>query len=207
MTKGKVVIVALVVIGLLFAFGLGTNLMPKEDEDKGPGGYQSGWLEGMDRLMGRFSPRLDRGRLQPDRACNKQKGGGYKFTSNTACNIGIASLAEDAKDDYQTATLLVSNAANISVPCPEQGASATERGMLARIKVKPMVMQAKPPVVAFPAGATLTVVYTPKGKNPEKPACPGKDEVRLVALKEGGSLRLQCNGCSTSRFVKVDFKK
>lgn len=194
MTKGKVVIVTLIVLGVLFAFGLGSTLVPKKDEDKGPGGYQSGWLEGMDNLMGRFSPRLDRGRLQPDTACKKQPDGGYELTSNTACNILIA---ENAKDDYQTATLLVSNAANILVPCPpKQGASATERGM-----------QAKPPFVAFPTGATLTVVYTPKGKDPEKPACPGKDEVRLVALKEGGSLKLRCNGCSTSRFVKIDFKK
>jgi len=204
MTKGKVVIVTLIVLGLLFALGLGSMRLPKKDEDKGPGGYQSGWLKGIDFRMGRFSPRLDNGRLEPDAACNRQQDGGYKLTANTPCNIVIAG----AKDDYQTATLLVSNAANISIPCPpQQGTSPTERGMLARIKLKPIAMQAKPPVVALPTGATPEVVYTPKGEDRQEAKCPGKDEVRLVVLKEGGSLRLQCNGCSTSRFVNVDFKK
>lgn len=204
--KSKVIVVALIVTGVVFAFGLGSTLVPKKDEDKGPGGYQSGWLKGMDNLLGRFSPQLDRGRLPLDTACKEQPGkpdSAYKLTSNTACNIDISG----AGDDYQTATLLVSNATNILVPCPEQESSATERGMLARIKIKPMVMQVKPPVVALPAGATLKVIYTPQGKTPQKPECTGKDEVRLVVLKEGGSLKLQCTGCSTSRFVKVDFKK
>ena len=202
--KSKLIIVALVVVGLLFGLGLGSMRLPKKDEDKGPGGYQSGWLEGIDYLMGRFSPPLDKGRLGPAE-CDKPQDGGYKLTGNTPCNIVIAG----AEDDYQTATLLVSNAANISVPCPpKQGDQTTERGMLARIKVKPIAMQAKPPVMALPAGTTLSVVYTPDGEDSEEgPMCPGKDEVRLVVLKEGGSLRLQCNGCSTTRFVNVDFKE
>lgn len=132
--KSKVIVVALIVTGVVFAFGLGSTLVPKKDEDKGPGGYQSGWLKGMDNLLGRFSPQLDRGRLPLDTACKEQPGkpdSAYKLTSNTACNIDISG----AGDDYQTATLLVSNATNILVPCPEQESSATERGMLARIKI------------------------------------------------------------------------
>ncbi|MEA2080449.1 MAG: hypothetical protein U9P00_11440, partial [Pseudomonadota bacterium] len=101
MTKGKVVIVALVVIGLLFAFGLGTNLMPKKGEPEGGkkadteqqkksvDGYdRNGWIGSMDTLMGRFSPRLDVRRLQgpaPGGQCRLDKDVLELFTNNANC--------------------------------------------------------------------------------------------------------------------------
>ena len=204
--RSKVVIGALIVFGLLYAFGLGSTLVPKKDEDKGPGSYQSSWLDGMDRLIQRFSPRLDPQRLQPEAACNKQPDGSYRLTSGTPCNIRIARDTK-AKDDYQTATLLIRNAATINVPCPPKNDTTTERGAPALLRFKPAIVMQPKPIVAIPAGATLMVVYTPEGKSAEAPACPGKNEVRLVAGKAGGTLTLQCSGCSTSRFVELGFKK
>lgn len=200
--QSKIVIVVLIVVGLLFAISLGSSLVPKQGEDQGPGQYQSGWLERMDSLLGRFSPPLDRGRLKPLGAC-RQKDGRYEFSSDAQCDIDIAS----AKDDYETATLMISNAARVLIPCPPKPEAPAGRGVPGRLTIKPAVLMQARPFVAHQAGTKFSVVYKPQGENTEPPVCQGKNEVRLVVRKAGGVLSLTCSGCSTSRVVKAEFKQ
>ncbi len=183
--KAKIVIVVLVVIGLLFAFGLVTNLAPKKGEKQGPANYDtSGWVSSVDSLMSYFSPKLDKKRLQMDAAC-KVAGTGYTFINDNKCTINIKKLPDDADDDIQTATLKLEKGVNVKVPCAEDE---------------------KPIIVPGTIGPTFMVSYTPRGENRSAPGCAGKDEVRLVVQKEGGTLELQCQGCNTQRTLQVTLK-
>jgi hypothetical protein len=200
--QSKVVIVVLVVLGVICAISLGSGLIPKQGEDQGPGRYHSGWLEQVDGLVGRFSPPLDLRRLKPNVNC-KRKGGGYTFSSEVPCIITVG----NAKDDYETATLQISNAADIRVPCPPQAESAKERGLPERLQIKPAILAQTKPMVAHPVGAVFNVIYTPWGESEEKPTCQGKSAVRLVVQKAGGTLSLKCSGCGAGRVVKAEFKQ
>lgn len=193
MTKGKVVIVALIVLGLLFVLGLGTNLVPKKGEKKDPDEYdRSGWTGSVDKLLGRFSPRLDRRRLQrPDAGVECRRNEDIlEFTGNAACALAIKPLLPGCDDDYQSTTLTLA-----------KGGPAT-RDVRMKLKMKPAIsIQARPLSLA---GPKLKVTYQPDGKSAETVDLQGNDEIRLVVLKNGGTLTLKCTtGCSESQPVKV----
>ena len=211
-TKSKVVIAVLVVLGVLFISGLGTNLVFSKKVEGRDVDYRPAWLRTLGRLTEGFSPRLDGSRLRAGPGC-RQKNDGFEFSGDGKCNITITALPENSDDDYQTATLRVSNAVTVNVPCPDDQETATTRGAAfsTRLKVIPTVLM-KPahPMASSVSAATISVVYTPTGKTMESPRCTAndpKDEVRLVTRKAGGILMLECRGCSANRKVQVDFKK
>jgi len=208
--QSKVVIVALVVLGVVFALGLGTNLMPKkgepeggkkadkEQQEKSVDGYdRNGWLGSMDKLIGRFSPRLDVRRLQgpaPGAQCRLNNNVLELFARNADCVLTIRPRLRDCDDDYESMTLMLA-----------KQATAT-RDAAARIKMNPALMQAQPlsrlkmrPAVILP---TLVAMYQPKGKSIA--AVKKRDqEFRLVVLEQGGTLTLKCTNCSKDQPVKV----
>jgi len=218
--KSKVIIGALIVIGVVFAVGLGTNLLNKEGEGTGKKEdvdkyKREGWIGSMDNMLGRFSPRLDVRRLLPLPDCDprsglrppncrdapadfiecSRNGNVLTFTGNAECGINIRPRLPGCDNDYQSTTLKLA-----------KGAAAT-RAAAARIKMKPVLMQAQPFSRDKPELAAitpkLTVKYQPNGKTEEKVNLQGEKEIRLVVLEQGGTLKLSCTGCSKNQPVEV----
>lgn len=213
MTKGKVVIVVLILLGVLFAFGLGANLMPKEGEPEGgknadeeqqkksvEGYDKNGWIGSMDKLMGRFSPRLDASRLQRsnDGVECKRKDNVLTFNSNTGCAIKIRSRLPGCDDDYESTTLKLA-----------EGGAAT-RAAAARMKMNPALMQAQQRSRLKPQLAVITpklvVKYRPGGESGYKSVEERRGEFRLVVLEKGGDLKLSCTGCGNNQPVEVSLE-
>lgn len=213
--QGKVVIGGLVIVGLVFALSLGTNLLPKPDEGQID---RRGWLASLDTVASRFREQLASGRLSPGGDC-RQQNGGYEFNRDAMeCDIRIAREEEDV---YQAGTLVVSHAASVWIPCENEQESTASRGSafgLSPLTVKPMpVIRARPDRIGAggaatvpndtPTGASLEVVYTPEGEDSLSAGCQGENEIRLVVLKAGGRLSMRCTGCSASQVVQVRFKQ
>lgn len=215
--KSKLIIVVLIVIGVVFALGLGTNLIDKEgeprtnenmtqkqkeeEEQRAVDDYdRKGWMGSMDNLLGRFSPRLDASRFRRSNegAECKREGNILSFNSNTGCAIKILERdrESDCDDKYESTTLKLA-----------EGTAAT-RAAAARIKMKPVLMQTQPfnrvkPELAV-VKPTLTVVYKPTGESGYEPVKKRHDEFRLVVLARGGDLKLGCTGCGTNQPVEVN---
>jgi hypothetical protein len=216
--KSKLIIVVLIVIGVVFALGLGTNLIDKEGEprtnenmtqkqkeeedQRAVDDYdRNGWLGSMDQLMGRFSPRLDASRFRRSNegAECKREGNILSFNSNTGCAIEILGRhpqQDDCDDKYESTTLKLA-----------EGTAAT-RAAAARIKMKPVLVQTQPfnrvkPELAV-VKPTLTVAYKPTGESGYEPVKKRRDEFRLVVLKQGGTLKLNCSGCGNNQPVEVN---
>jgi len=210
--KSKVVIVVLIVIGVVFAFGLGTNLLPKEGEPEGgkkadkqkqkksvEGYDKKGWIGSMDKFMGRFSPRLDVRRLQgpkPGSQCRLDKGVLELFANNTDCVLNIGPRRRDCDDDYESMTLTL-----------VKDATAT-RDAAARIKINPALIQAQRLnryKLKMAAIAPKLVKYQPAGESKFEPVDERDGEFRLVVLKQGGTLKFECTSCSKNRPVTLFF--
>lgn len=218
--KSKVIIVALIGLGVAFALGLGTNLLRDEgtNEEKEKEKYRKGLVRSMDDLLGRFSPRLDASRLLPLPDCEivpklqppdclnvpsdviecGRNDNVLTLTSNVKCAINIRPRLPDCDDDYESTTLKLAEGA------------ATTRAAAARIKMNPALIQAQPfsrlkmkqPAISLPK---LVVWYKPEGK-PDKRRIDEEekgDEFRLVVLKQGGTLTLECKSCSKTQPVNV----
>jgi hypothetical protein len=213
--QGKVVIGVLVLIGVVFAMSLGTNLLPKPGVDQID---RRGWLASLDNLTARFREKITSIRLRPAADC-KQLNGGYEFNRDAMeCDVRGASAVQG---DYQTGTLVVSNAASVWIPCENEQENTTSRGTapgLRQLKVTPMqVIRPRPDRIDAggsatgpnntPTGASLEVVYTPEGEDSPQAKCQGENEIRLVVLKAGGRLSMRCTGCSGSQVVQVRFKE
>jgi hypothetical protein len=212
--RGKVVMVVLVIVGLVFAMGLGMNLLPKPADDQIDRG---GWLASLDNLTARFRKNISSTRLRPGSDC-RQQNGGYEFNRDAMeCDIRIASALQG---DHQTGTLVISNAASVWLPCEIKQESTASRGApgLRQLTVKPMpVIRPRPDRSDAGGSATgpnntstgvsLEVVYTPEGEDSPQAKCQGENEIRLVVLKAGGRLSMRCTGCSGSQVVQVRFKE
>ncbi len=213
--RGKVVIAVLVVVGLVFAMSLGTNLLPRPDGDQID---RHGWLSSLDDVAGRFRAKLASARLRPGVDC-RQQNGGFEFNRDAMeCDVRIAS---EVRDDYQTGTLVVSNAASVLLPCEDTQENTATRGTasgLRELTVKPMqVIRPRPDRIDAggsatvpsdtPTSASIEIVYTPEGEDSPLAACKGENEIRLVVLKAGGRLSMRCRGCSASQVVQVRFKE
>ncbi len=211
--RGKLVIVVLLLLGLVFAISLGTHLIPKDNDEQIDG---SGWLQRLDDLAAPFRHPLDPSRLRPGADC-RQQNGGYAFNREAmACDIRIAGAMQDK---YQTATLVVTNAATIRLPCGQKPDSTATRGTASALRpsaLRPVEgIRLRPDRISAggaaaghdttPTSASMEVIYTPAGEDPPLAVCAGEPEIRLVVLKAGGRLSLRCTGCSASQVVQVQF--
>ena len=210
--KSKVVIVVLVLIGVVFAFGLGTNLLPKQGEPEGgkkadkqqqkqsvEAYNKNGWIGSMDKLMSRFSPQLDVRRLQgpkPGVPCSMDKDVLELFANNAGCQLTILPRLRRCDDDYESVTLTL-----------VKDATAT-RDAAARFKLNPALMQAQHLKRYKLKMATIPpklVMYQPAGESKFEPVEERDGEFRLVVLKQGGTLKFECTSCSRNRPVTLFF--
>jgi hypothetical protein len=215
--KSKLIIVVLILIGVVFVLGLGTNLIdkegeprtnenmtPKEKEEEDQRAVddydRNGWLGSMDQLMGRFSPRLDASRFRRSNegAECKRKDGVLTFNSNTGCAIKILgrNMQQDGCDDeYESTTLKLAEA------------GAATRAAAARIKLNPALMQhqqlSRHKVELAANQPKLGVKYR-SGNEGYKQVEERDGEFRLVVLKQGGTLKLNCSGCGNNQPVEVN---
>nr|WP_067299019.1 hypothetical protein [Marinobacterium profundum] len=215
--RGKVVMLVLVIVGLVFAMGLGMNLVPKPKPADGQLDRR-GWIASLDNLTARFRKNIASERLNPEADC-RQLNGGYAFNRDAMeCHIRIS---REAKGTNQMGTLVITNAARVLIPCGKEQESPASRGGasgLQQLKVKPMqIIGPRPDRIDAggpatgpnntPTGALLEVVYTPEGQDTLAAKCQGENEIRLVVLKAGGRLSMRCRGCSGSQVVQVRLKE
>ena len=215
--KSKLIIVVLIVIGVVFALGLGTNLIDKEGEprtnenmtqkqkeeedQRAVDDYdRNGWLGSMDQLMGRFSPRLDASRFRRSNegAECKREGNILSFNSNTGCAIDILGRnpqPDGCDDKYESTTLKLAEA------------GAATRAAAARIKLNPALMQPQ----QLSRHKAKIAINQPKlrveyrsGNEGFKQVEERDGEFRLVVLKQGGTLKLNCSGCGNNQPVEVN---
>ena len=211
--KSKLIIVVLIVIGVVFVLGLGTNLVPKkggpeggkkadkEQQEKSVEEYdRNGWLGSMDQLVGRFSPRLDASRFRRSNegAECKREGNILSFNSNTGCAIDILGRnpqPDGCDDKYESTTLKLAEA------------GAATRAAAARIKLNPALMQPQ----QLSRHKAKIAINQPKlrveyrsGNEGFKQVEERDGEFRLVVLKQGGTLKLNCSGCGNNQPVEVN---
>jgi len=211
--KSKLIIVVLIVIGVVFVLGLGTNLVPKkggpeggkkadkEQQEKSVEEYdRNGWLGSMDQLVGRFSPRLDASRFRRSNegAECKREGNILSFNSNTGCAIDILGRKpqpDGCDDKYESTTLKLAEA------------GAATRAAAARIKLNPALMQpqqlSRHKAKIAVNQLQLRVKYR-SGNEGFKQVEEREGEFRLVVLKQGGTLKLNCSGCGNNQPVEVN---
>ncbi len=192
MSRGKVAIVVLVGLGVLFMLGIGATAMRGKQQgaalERQQDSYRKGWVGAIDTLMQRFSPKLDRSRLRllsPGSQC-RLLDDIIEIEAGAGCEVEIARQATACGDDHQVARLRLLGA----------GASP---GEARRLPERAAVGRPRPGLAAAPSAVgTAEVVYRARFNGGEKSAkeSVGADEMRLVVMPAGGRLVLRClAGC------------
>ena len=180
MSRGRVAIVVLVGLGVLFVLGIGATAMRGERQgaalERQQDGYRKGWVGAIDGLTQRFSPKLDRSRLQvlsPGSQCRRLDDI-IEIEAGAGCEVEIARQAPACGDDHQVAGLRV-----LSADSRARRTAAT-------------------------AGA-VDVIYRARFNGGEKleQKSVGADEMRLVVMPAGGRLMLRCRGGCEGRPLRL----
>jgi hypothetical protein len=184
----RVFIVVLVVFALLYLAALAVGFhMNARKAPSGVSATADNWVAGATGWLFGFGPRLDLSRL----SCDGQPADrGITLTqAKTSCVMHIPAVGADGPK-YRKASLRASGA-GVYVWASFQKDGPFKQG------ADPNCL---PPETPLPAGLKLKVKYEPgKKQEGEMWNCwlhkPPKEAVDLVALKEGGTLTLTCEGC------------
>jgi len=223
MKQNKVAIVVLVIVALLFVLGLSAGVFrSKDDKDdtltmSKAENQNAGWMAWLNDAMKPFRPSLDSRRLAPPATC-RTGDRSYRLTDEKTCSIPIAASIDG--EEVENADITVADPkvrVQLAYFSDEKDSEAT-RGMpvaLGEVKTAKKMLDIgkfRPPRVPSASSQPpleLTIVYLPQGeeKEPNK-AMAVEGEVRLTVLKNGGTLRLKCNGCSgqNQRVIEVKLK-
>lgn len=224
MKQNKLVIVVLVIVAVLFVLGLNSGFFRDKEDDHDTltmskaQFYKKRWVASLEGILSPMRDKLDMGRLTVPGNCKKENQS-FKLTKQMpACVITIKG-DEDAS--VQKAVLSVKPAnARLRVaypadePCAPPTGAATTRGgtastkKLKTFKTKPNFVKVAPGrIQGGQAGVlqalTLDVVYTPAGESPQSKRCVVADDIDLVVLDKGGTLRLECKGCEKNKSITV----
>lgn len=198
-SKTKVFIV-LGLLALLCVVGLGTNLFTSgKQKDADSYDREDSWVGNMDRLMAKFYPSLDPGRLVTvGNPCPTEGGGAYLLGGKESCKFFIK--RKDG-EKYQTATIKVDNRTTIRMAVHDKEDYSGE-------------CLNGPNLNAL----ELMVDYVPAGESENDPDCwtiqkpdpndSAGNKVRLVAMEKGGRLNISCPTCDQSkgRSIKVEIQ-
>jgi len=219
MKQNKLVIVVLVVIAGLFVLGLSSGVFRNKDDQDGElsmskaENQKTGWMALLDGAMEPFRSGLDRRRLSKRPGC--QTGDQtYKLTGqNKECNIFIA--AKDGADVEKAVLAVKDGQVRVMVPYPDdEPCPQATRGVplpLSKVKNSKAIAdfaRIKPgtiPEGTFQQPVKLTVIY-PADADETKNRCEVTGDVDLMVLAQGGTLRLECEGCDKNRSVTVALK-
>jgi hypothetical protein len=220
MKQNKLVIVVLVVIAVLFVLGLSSGVFRnKDDQDdklsmSKAEKQKGGWMAVLDGAMEPFRSGLDGRRLsmRPDCQIGDQA---YQLTEQmNKCDIFIA--AKDGADVEKAVLSVKDSQVKVMVPYPDDEACPqATRGVrlpLGKVKTSKAVAdfaRAKPGHSQGGASqppVKLSVIYVPAGADETKARCEVTGDVNLMVLAQGGTLRLECDGCDNQRTVTVTLK-
>jgi hypothetical protein len=214
MKENKPFIGVLVLIGVLFVLGLGSGMFRDKEENDGELNMRkveelkNRWIGSLNNMMASFRKPLDLDRIEIRPYCQINDGI-FRLTDNQPCSIVIASKGGA---DLEKAVLSVQEKnVKIRVPYPndESSPEITGNSRISPAKLKPSkvitdIERIKPGMGhpgVFQQPPELSVVYTPFGVEEKKGKWEVIKDVDLIILKEGGTLKLQCKGCSDTQTV------
>ncbi len=171
MSKNKLAIGVLILLGLIFLGGFGTKFLHKKNDGREDASYdaEGSWMESIDKLMSPFQDPLDMTRLRPrwsERCLIKNRT--ISLDDEAECEILVRSKKGA---DAQVAKLFVKEDITVMRPCGEDESEQAQHEH------------------------QLEVSYAPAGESIETTGCLAKMPLRLVVLEEGGRLWLKCKGC------------
>lgn len=193
-------------MGILFVTGLGTHAIPKSEDC--PRNIP-GWLEALNSVAGPLSPGLDRRRITALPSITTDKSI-YRIKNKQTQTVRFGKK-EGSRIER---AVLKSNQKGVvlKVPGPECSKEPDSKPVARRLSfpgstrlevASPAIHSGiRSPRVDLPI--ELKVLYTPAGESVKTPSeWETVEEVDLVVLEDGGTLRLQCKGCNPNRTVTV----
>lgn len=201
-------------IAVLFMLGLGSGIFRDKEENDNELSIRKAeelknrWIGSLDKMMALFRRPLDLDRIENRPQCQISDGI-FRLMDNQPCSIVIAS--KDGADLEKAVLSVQEKNVKIRVPYPDDESSPEMTGSsrISPVKLKPPKVTAdieriKPGMGhtgVFQQPPELSVVYTPVGVEEKKARWEITKEVDLIILKEGGTLKLQCKGCSDTQTV------
>lgn len=224
MKQNKLVIMVLVVIAVLFVLGLSSGAFrnkDKKNDDLSMSKAQelkNSWIGNLDDVMAPFRSSLDIRRIKKRPECQVSDGI-YKLTGKQdTCKIIIA--AKDGADIEEAVLSVKEGNVNLQVPYPDDEPDPTVSrgpqilpGRLDRAKTITDIAGIRPgiglPGVSQPT-LQLSVVFIPAdgpaNGDDKKTRWEVTKEVNLMVLEKGGTINLECKGCSDKQTVTVTLK-
>ena len=196
-----IVVVVLVTITLLFFMGVGAGLLQGDGKRSSPRDSPPDWVAWMGGLLAPFSPRVDLERLQ---CANQPLSKPFRLDRGSPqCEFTFSPTDNERP---RQATLEV-NPASASVyvrseqkPPPDHDpACVPEGGLRGPLILK--VSYGEPPSEACWLPLKPTDKRTPSGGRVQVL------EVRFAVLEEGGTVVLECKGCSDERRLELAFAR
>ncbi len=225
MKQNKLAILILGIIVVLFILALMSGaFLHKDDQGTKPSmskvnELRKSWIGKLDNTMAPFRSSLDIHRIKNRPACQMSEGV-YKLTgSQDSCTIIIG--AKDGSE-IEEAVLSVKEA-NVKFLVPQypddESTGEVTRGsriLTGKVnhfktiteagRIRPEII--RPDVSAQPI--RLSVVYEPAdgsdGGNGGKTKWVETEEVKLIVLNMGGTLKLKCENCTTNQTITVSLK-
>ena len=221
MKSQKFALLALAVLVVAFIIGTGTPLLrDSEDRDRElteeeamteADALADSWVSSLEDFLDFLSPGLNSSRLKPASSCRFGEKT-FRLIDSGPCLIQISKKAGGAWDwrDFEKAVLKPENA-NVKLKvcyCEKEGGSS-RRGMGRGSTVKKTLKVSDRIRIPHNIGigvvvqqrAELRVSYFPNGETVSASCdkCEDVEEVSLVVLDDGGTIRLACEGCSSEK--------
>ncbi len=222
MKQNKLAVAVLILIAILFVLGLSAGIFrnkgEKDDElsMRKAEELKDRWIGSLDKIMAPFRKPFNFDRIENSPICQVSDGI-YRLKGKKTCNIIIGKKEKKDANIQQAVLSVEENNVKIMVPYPDsEPCPETTRGpgisigKFKDLKVATNILEKRPGLVrpnVSQQELKLSVIYIPSGKkDDEKARCEAQEEVTLMVLEDGGTLKLKCENCSNNQTVTVKLK-